>query len=135
MLKMNVEKLKDTTVLHLDGRIMNGLESTMLRRCVISQEGASAIVLDFARVSGIDAAGLGVLLQLREWTQSKGIGFRFINVGRLVNHVFELTCLDSVFEISSAENLPTTDTAVRRSERAKKAGAPVSSNQRRLVTN
>jgi anti-anti-sigma factor len=58
-----------------------------------------------AQVALIDAGGLGAFLELREWTQSNGIEFKIMNVRRLVQQVFEITRLDTVFEISSRESM------------------------------
>ena len=104
MLKVHAHKLGDVTVLRLQGRIVLG-ETTTLRNGVLSQSHAGAVVLDLARVSGIDAAGLGVMLELREQTHAKGIEFRLMNVTRLVQQVLEMTRLDSVLEISSRESV------------------------------
>ena len=101
MLRVHTQRLGDVATLRLNGRIVNGLETTTLRRCVSAQEGASVVVLDLARVNGVDAGGLGALLELREWTQSKGIEFRLVNVTQLVKQVLEITRLNTVFEISS----------------------------------
>jgi|SRR5215813_2144367 len=133
MLKMNVEKLADRTILHLEGRVVNGVETTTLRRSVLSHEKSSAIVLDFARVSGIDARGLGVLLELREWSLSKGIKFSLTNVSKLIQQVFEITCLSSVFDIS-AQNVSASGPKVRTSKRVQKDAKLLVSNLRRFAT-
>jgi len=62
------------------------------------------VVLDFARVELIDARGLGVLLELQEFTQSRGIEFRLINVNSLVQQVLNISRLNSVFEIPQEQN-------------------------------
>lgn len=103
MLKVQAEKLGTVTILHFQGRIVNGIATTTLREAVFSQARASTVVLNLAQVDLIDAGGLGALLDLREWTQSKQIEFRLMNVTRLVQHVLEITSLDSVFEITSQE--------------------------------
>jgi anti-anti-sigma factor len=100
MLKVNTQKVGEVTVLHLKGRVVTG-ETEVLLNAVLSESDASVVVLDFARVKAIDARGLGVLLQLREQTQSKGIEFKLMNVTRLVRQVFEITCLNTVFEVCS----------------------------------
>jgi anti-sigma B factor antagonist len=104
MLKVHAQKLGDVRLLRLQGRIVIA-DTTTLRDAVLSQSDASAVVLDLARVSGIDARGLGVLLELREQTQAKGIEFRLMNVTKLVGQVLEITRLNSVFEISSEEEV------------------------------
>jgi len=80
-------------------------ENAALRNAVHSQSEVSAVVLDLARVSTIDAGGLGVMLELREQTESKGIAFKLINVTKLVSRLLEITRLNSVFEITSGAEI------------------------------
>jgi len=97
MLKVQTTKLGKVALLLVQGKIVRG-EIDALRRAVLAQTDASAVVLDLAKVNTIDAGGLGVLLELREHTQSRGIEFRLKNVTRLVRHVLEITHLNEVFE-------------------------------------
>ena len=113
MLKVHAQKVGNVTILRLQGRIATG-DASMLRNAMLSQLDANMLVLDLARVNGIDAGGLGVMLELRELTQSKGILFRLVNVTKLVQQVLEMTCLDAVFVISSEEDV-LSDAARRRS--------------------
>ena len=109
MLKVRIENLGRTAILHLRGHIVIGSETELLRTSVLSQTVVSAVVLDLTRVNRIDARGLGTLLELREQLQSSGIEFRFMNVGRLVQQVLSITRLDSVFEISQEEEVRARD--------------------------
>ena len=104
MLKVHPKRSGDLVVLCLEGEIVTG-ETSSLREEVLAQLGVSTVVLDFARVSGIDAGGLGVLLELREQTASRRIEFKLVNIPAMVRQVLETTGLDSVFDISSAENV------------------------------
>jgi anti-anti-sigma factor len=100
MLKIYTTKSGNVLVVCLQGRIVRG-ETDVLRNAVLSEPDASAVWLDLGRVTTIDAAGLGVMLDLREHIQSRGIEFRLRNVTRLVRQVLEITRLDSVFKISA----------------------------------
>ena len=104
MLKVHNRNLGNIAILCLQGRLVTG-ETAALRNAVHSQSEVSAVVLDFARVNTIDAAGLGVMLELREEIESKGIEFRLTNVTKLVRRVLELTHLDSVFEITPGKKV------------------------------
>ena len=99
MLKVHARNLGNVAILCLQGRIVSG-ETASLRNAVNSQSKVIAVVLDLARVSAVDARGLGVMLELRAQAQSKGIGFRLINVSKFVGSVLEITRLDSVFEVT-----------------------------------
>ena len=98
MLKVHTTKLGSLAVLCVDGKLVRG-ETDPLRRAVLSQLDTSVVVLDLAHVNTIDAAGLGVILELREESESRGIEFRLAHVTRLVRRILELTKLDSVFKM------------------------------------
>ena len=97
MLKVHAAKLDDVMVLGLEGQIING-ESEILRSAV--QSAPDDVILDFSNVKVVDAHGLGVLLQLREQALAKGVHFELINVSRRLYRIFEITRLNTVFEIS-----------------------------------
>lgn len=116
MLKVHTRNLGNVAVLCLQGRIVNG-ETASLREAVDSQLHASSVVLDLARVSTIDASGLGLMLSLRKQAESKGVGLKLMNVSKFVKQVLEITRLDTVFEvIPRVEPLPELAHARRRLE-------------------
>jgi len=104
MLKVHTEKLGKVIVLHFQGRIVNGVAPTILREAMLERAETGAVILDFAQVELIDAGGLRVLLEVRQWTETKGIEFRLMNVNNLVQQVLEITRLDTVFEMSPRES-------------------------------
>ena len=106
MLKVHTRNLGNVAVVCLQGRIVNG-ETASLREVVDSQMNAGAVVLDLARVSTIDASGLGLMLALRKQAEANGVGLKLMNVSKFVKQVFEITRLDTVFEvIPRVEPLP-----------------------------
>jgi anti-sigma B factor antagonist len=100
MLKVHTSIFGKTAVLRLQGRIVNG-ETVLLRNAIDSQVYVNLIVLDLSRVNTMDAHGLGVMLELREQTQSKGIAFKLMNVTKPVDQLLEITRLNTVFEVIS----------------------------------
>jgi anti-anti-sigma factor len=100
MLKVHAKNLETVTILCLQGQIVNG-ETEILRNTVQSLPETSAVVLDLAQVTTVDAHGLGVLLRLREHTHAKGIRFDLMNVNKQISRVLEIARLDSVFHIIS----------------------------------
>ena len=106
MLKVHTRKLGNVAVVSVQGRIVNG-ETASLRQEVDSQSRVNTVLLDLSRVSTIDASGLGLMLAMREETQSRGMRFKLMNVTNLVSRVLAITKLDSVFEIAPAvEQMP-----------------------------
>lgn len=114
MLRVHAKNLGTVAVLCLQGRIVNG-ETENLRNAIHSMSKVSAVILDLARVTTVDARGLGVMLELRQEAEAKGVRFELMNVTKLVSRVLALTRLDSVFQITAGvEFFPT----VSRSRRA-----------------
>ena len=102
MLKVHAKKLDTIGVLCLEGRIVNG-ETEILRSLVQLASGdTSDVILDLSNVSAVDAHGLGVLLQLREQTIARGIHLELRNPSQPLFRVFEITRLNTVFDIDSA---------------------------------
>ena len=100
MLKVQVKILETVSILSLQGQIVTG-ETQILRNAVQSLSETSAVILDLARVTTVDAHGLGVMLELRESTLAKGIRFELMNVSKPLSRVLEMTRLYSVFQITS----------------------------------
>ena len=100
MLKVHAKDLGNVAILCLQGQIVNG-ETEILRNAVRSRSDVSAVILDLAKVHTVDANGLGVMLELRQQAESKGVRFELMNVSKLVKRVLEITRLDSVFPIAS----------------------------------
>src|SRR5262245_26383081 len=101
MLKVQTTNSGNVGVLCVQGRIVRG-ETEVLRNAVLAQRNVSVVMLDLARVRAIDAGGLSLLLELRQYTESRGIEFRLKNVTKLVRQVLEMTRLDTVFQVTSA---------------------------------
>ena len=100
MLKVHAKKSDAAEVLCLEGQIVCG-ETDVLRSLVQLTSNTSEIILDLSNVSVVDAHGLGVLLQLREQTLAKGAHLELLNVSRSLYRIFEITRLNTVFEIDS----------------------------------
>jgi anti-anti-sigma factor len=107
MLKVHAKQLGTVAILCLQGRIVRG-ETAALRNAVQAQSSVGAVILDLTRVTTIDAGGLGVILQLREQAQAKGIDLKLMNVTKLVNRVLEITRLNSVFQVTSGAEVLST---------------------------
>ena len=100
MLKVDTKNLERVTILSLKGQIVTG-ETENLQSVVQSLSETRAVILDLARVSKIDAHGLGVMLELRGQMQGRGTRFELMNVSKPLYRVLEMTHLDSVFEITT----------------------------------
>jgi anti-anti-sigma factor len=105
MLKIFVQKLEKIVILQLQGRIVAGNKINVLSCEAVRHREISTLVLDLQRVERIDAAGLGALVNLREWALARGIKLKLMNVMTRVRHIFELTKLGDVLEFCSVEDM------------------------------
>lgn len=99
MLNLHAKNLGTVAVLSLQGQLVAG-ETQTLRSAVQSLSEVS-VILDLARVTTIDAAGLGAMLELREHAESRGVRFELMNVTKQIGRVLEMTRLNSVFRITA----------------------------------
>ena len=99
MLKIHTKRLNAVEVLSLEGLIVTG-NTEILRTAMQLASGVSEIILDMANVSVVDAHGLGVLLQLREQALARGAHFELVNVNNSLYRIFEITRLDTVFNVN-----------------------------------
>lgn len=100
MLKVNIKKFGTSVILCLQGRIVIG-GTLALCETVEGLTDVTSIVFDLNGVSLIDAHGLGFMLELHEQLKAKGIEFRLMRLTERVRRVFEITRLNTVFEIMS----------------------------------
>ena len=105
MLKVHAKRLDAVEILSLEGQIVTG-DTDVLRNVVPLADDTSDIILDLSNVTTVDAHGLGVLLQLREQTIAKGIHLELRNVNQPLYEIFEITRLNTVFDINSVPFVP-----------------------------
>jgi anti-anti-sigma factor len=99
MLDVTIQDLGDVVVLRCVGRIVGGYESDILRLEVLAQSKAETVALDLSQVEMVDARGIGTLISLQVWAHARGKTLQLMNSSQFVLELFELTNLDSVFEI------------------------------------
>lgn len=105
MLKASTLKIADTTIVRCQGAILVGEDFAALRSAVTKNCSAKLVVLDMAGVRRIDAAGLGVLLGLREWAGRNSTQFKLMNVRPKVDRVIKVARLDRVFEFWTVRDM------------------------------
>jgi anti-sigma B factor antagonist len=105
MLNIRVERRGKIAVLFCDGRIDIGEPLTRLREAVLYELGGSAVVLDLAQVTAIDAAGLGLLMFLHTRAAGRGCELKISSPSAQVAGVLKITKLDSVLSTCSPEEI------------------------------
>jgi anti-anti-sigma factor len=105
MLEIRTERRGKIVVHYCSGRIDIGGALTRLRETVVSEPGARTIVLHLARVTAIDAAGLGLLMFLHTLTAERGCELKLCAPSPQVANALVLTRLDSVLAVCSTPEL------------------------------
>ncbi len=89
------------------GRIVLGVETETLR-CMVTSRAERYLFLDMAQVRALDAAGLGLLVDLQSWTQQRNCMMAIMNPSPQVRKLIALTNLHSVLQVAgpAADGVP-----------------------------
>ena len=104
-LKISTREVDGVSVVELEGRIVLGEESNLLRETVKGLLGAGKkkIVLNMDRVTYIDSAGLGALVAAHHSARTQGASLRLSNLGSRFQEVLQVTKLLTVFDVYDSE--------------------------------
>jgi anti-anti-sigma factor len=101
-LKLSLETRNrgDVMIVHCQGRIVYRDEAAALSRVVgeVLEQGGK-VVLDLSGVRSIDSAGIGELVFLQTWAQSRSADLKCASPTPLVSELLNLTNVNSVLEI------------------------------------
>jgi len=91
----------DVTIIEVEGQLIVGNRQE-LKQLVLDaiDKGAKKVLVDFARTGYIDSSGLGVLVSLAKKIRDGGGDLRLANLNDDLQTLFELTKLDTLFQIS-----------------------------------
>jgi anti-sigma B factor antagonist len=91
----------DVTIIEVEGQLIVGNRQE-LKTLVLDaiDKGATKVLVDFARTGYIDSSGLGVLVSLAKKIREGGGDLRLANLNDDLQTLFELTKLDTLFQIS-----------------------------------
>jgi anti-anti-sigma factor len=101
MLKIDVQSAPPSVTLVCSGRIVFGTERETLRSIAISRPERD-LRLDTSRVSAIDAAGLGLLVELQHWARKRRASLRIIKPSSRAQKLLALAGLHRVLDVSGA---------------------------------
>jgi anti-sigma B factor antagonist len=103
--KITKKEVGEVSVVGLDGRIVLGEESNILRETVkrLVGEGRKKIVLNMANVRYVDSAGLGMLVAAHVSAKNQGAALRLCNLGNKFHDVLQLTRLLTIFSVYDTE--------------------------------
>ena len=99
MLRIEIQSWNATATLYCSGYLVLGVETETLRAMAQSREEYN-IRIDLSRVEKIDAAGLGLLVELQAWARENHREMSFVELSEDVWRMVILTKLYSTLEIS-----------------------------------
>ena len=105
-LKIVERDVDGVSVLALEGRVVLGEESSLLRGKVkgLLGQGKKKLVLNVDKVTMIDSAGLGALVAAYSSAKSAGASVRLSNLGAHFSQLLQITKLLTVFDVSKTED-------------------------------
>jgi anti-anti-sigma factor len=103
-MNLTVNDLGGVAVFRYAGR-MTFPHADRLRTAVQNECRVRVAVLDLAQVSAVDAAGLGTLVSLWNWSKRSGRRLKLMNVPPQIEELLALTNLSTLFEICAAREM------------------------------
>lgn len=99
----DVSSQGDVTVIEVEGQLIVGNRQELKQRVLEELEGsARKFLIDFENTGYIDSSGLGVLVSLSKKIREQGGELRLANLNDDLRTLFELTKLDTLFQISNS---------------------------------
>ena len=99
MLKVDIQSAPPAVTLFCAGRMTLGVEAETLR-CVVTSRAERHVLLEMSKVRGIDAAGLGLLVELHHWARRHAANLVIVNPALRTYRIIALAGLDQVLNIS-----------------------------------
>jgi len=102
-MSINVTRQRDVVVIEIEGQLIVSNRQELKQRVLDEAEGgARKILVDFGKTGYIDSSGLGVLVSLAKRLRELGGDLRLANLNDDLQTLFELTKLDTLFQIADS---------------------------------
>lgn len=93
----------NVVIVEVEGQLIVSNRQELKQRVLDEADsGARKFLVDFARTGYIDSAGLGVLVSLSKRLRELGGDLRLANLNDDLQTLFELTKLDTLFQIADS---------------------------------
>ena len=101
-----IKKDGDIVVVDVEGQLIVGNRQELKQKVLDELErGERKFLVDFSRTGYIDSSGLGVLVSLAKRLRELGGDLRLANLNDDLKTLFELTKLDTLFQISDTREM------------------------------
>jgi len=102
-MSFTMQRERDVLVVDVDGQLIVGNRQEMKQKVLDALEGGERkFLIDFAKTGYIDSSGLGVLVSLSKKIREQGGELRLANLNEDLKTLFELTKLDTLFQIADS---------------------------------
>ncbi|HZP23638.1 MAG TPA: STAS domain-containing protein [Terriglobales bacterium] len=98
MLKVDIQSAPSVATLHCSGRLVLGVEAETLR-CLTTSRTERHVLLDLSRVQIVDAAGLGLLVELHLWAHKRSARLSIASRSLPAHRLLAMTGLDRVLHL------------------------------------
>jgi anti-sigma B factor antagonist len=100
-MSFTLKKQGDVVVVDVEGQLIVGNRQELKQKVLDDLEkGERKFLIDFAQTGYIDSSGLGVLVSLSKKIREHGGELRLADLNDDLQTLFELTKLDTLFQIS-----------------------------------
>jgi anti-sigma B factor antagonist len=102
-MSFTLRKSGDVVVVDVEGQLIVGNRQELKQKLLDELEkGERKFLIDFAQTGYIDSSGLGVLVSLSKKIREHGGELRLANLNDDLQTLFELTKLDTLFQIAES---------------------------------
>ncbi|MGA2904985.1 MAG: STAS domain-containing protein [Candidatus Korobacteraceae bacterium] len=108
MLRIDIQSAPPIVKLLCSGRIVLGVEAETLR-CMATSRPERRVVVDLRQIYAMDAAGLGLLVELHCLAQQRAGTLTVANPSPWVRRLMALTNLESVLQLSGSSTTGSAD--------------------------
>ncbi|MHB1863704.1 MAG: STAS domain-containing protein [Gemmatimonadaceae bacterium] len=105
-MSFTITKQGDVSIVEIDGQLIVGNRQELKQKMLEELEGgARKLLVDFSKTGYIDSSGLGVLVSLSKRIREQGGELRLAALNEDLRTLFELTKLDTLFQIAETRAL------------------------------
>ena len=102
-MSFSMHRQGDVLVVDVEGQLIVGNRQELKQKVLDELEkGDRRFLIDFAQTGYIDSSGLGVLVSLSKKIREQGGELRLANLNEDLRTLFELTKLDTLFQIADS---------------------------------